>query len=417
MSSAEARYDRLAVLAEVAGAFAEVATDYRSLLAKIARTMSELIGDGCLVTLVDDKVIANAASAHRIPEIESTYAEFLERLPEVYLDQMTMAGDVIRSNAPKLIAEVEPGSIAANVEPVLRPLARKLDVRSLAIAPIRVRGTVIGSLSLFRTGSGRSYNQQDLLLLSDLADRAGLAIDNARLYASLEERVSARTRSLEAANKELEAFSYSVAHDLRAPLRSIDGFAHALSEDYGESLDASGKRFLERIRAGAQHMGVLIDGLLSLAQVGRAEMRRAKVSLSELAAQLVARLREEDPDRDVTVTIEPDLLAFADPRLVETILQNLIDNAWKFTSKTPGAVIHIGQRETAFFVRDNGAGFDPAFADKLFTAFHRLHSSEDFAGTGIGLGTVHRAVARHGGTIWTESSVGHGATFLFTLAP
>ncbi|MFT3698074.1 MAG: ATP-binding protein [Kofleriaceae bacterium] len=415
MSSAEARYDRLAVLAEVAHAFASVATDYRSLLAKIARTMSELIGDGCLVTLVEGNTIVNAASAHRIPALETTYAEFLEQLPEVYLDQRTMAGEVIKANEPKLVAEVEPGAIAANVDPMLRPLARKLDVRSLAIAPIRARGTVIGALSLFRTGSGRSYNPNDLLLLSDLADRAGLAIENARMYASLEERVRERTQALEAANRELEAFSYSVAHDLRAPLRSIDGFAHALLDDYAGVLDANGQRFLDRIRVSAQNMGVLIDGLLALAQVGRHEMHRQRVSLSDPAAQVVARLREEEPERDVTVTIDPDLFANADPRLVETILQNLIGNAWKFTSKTAHATIHVGAIPDAFFVRDNGAGFDPQFAEKLFTAFTRLHSSADFAGTGIGLGTVQRAVTRHGGRVWADSTVGHGATFFFTL--
>lgn len=227
------------------------------------------------------------------------------------------------------------------------------------------------------------------------------------------------TAAAEAANKELEAFSYSVAHDLRAPLRSMDGFSQALIEDYGQSLDGEAVRYLNHIRGAAQHMGDLIEDLLHLSRVTRAELRREEVILGDLAATVVSQLREAHPEHAVDVAIAPDLRAKADPKLLEIVLTNLIGNAWKFTGKTPEAHIEIGvdagSHPPAFFIRDNGAGFDPRYADKLFGVFQRLHSTDEFEGTGIGLATVRRIVLRHGGTIWAEGAVGRGATFHFTL--
>jgi PAS domain S-box-containing protein len=222
-----------------------------------------------------------------------------------------------------------------------------------------------------------------------------------------------------AANKELEAFSYSVSHDLRAPLRSIDGFSLALLEDYSEKLDDEGKKHLQRVRAATQRMGDLIDDMLNLSRVTRASMRLENVNVSGLAGEVTEELKKTQPERRVEFRIEKGLEAKADSHLLRIVLENLLDNAWKFTSKRTEARIEFGKTSNhgtpAFFVRDDGAGFDPACADRLFGAFQRLHATSEFPGTGVGLATVQRIVHRHGGRIWAESSVGHGATFFFTL--
>jgi len=221
-------------------------------------------------------------------------------------------------------------------------------------------------------------------------------------------------------NRELESFSYSVSHDLRAPLRSIDGFSQALVEDAGPTLDERSRSHLERIRSATQRMGRLIDDLLALSRVTRAEMKRERVDVSEIATQVAAELARHAPARAVAVTIAPGLTATGDPQLVRLALQNLIENAWKFTSRRAQASIEVGPTkdahgEPAFFVRDNGAGYDPSVATKLFGPFQRLHPASDFPGTGIGLATVKRIVHRHGGRIWAEGKIDAGACFYFTL--
>ncbi|HMQ56174.1 MAG TPA: PAS domain S-box protein, partial [Anaerolineae bacterium] len=225
---------------------------------------------------------------------------------------------------------------------------------------------------------------------------------------------------LQAANKELEAFSYSVSHDLRAPLRAIDGFSQALLEDYTAQLDAEGQRYLQRVRAASQRMAELIDDLLTLSRIARSEMHREAVNLSELAQAVIETLGQAEPERAVEVVIAPGLVVWADARLLRAALENLLGNAWKFTARQPQARIELGRMtqtdQTVYFVRDNGAGFDMAYADKLFGAFQRLHSPADFAGSGIGLATVQRIIHRHGGRIWAEGEVDHGATFYFTLS-
>jgi signal transduction histidine kinase len=239
--------------------------------------------------------------------------------------------------------------------------------------------------------------------------------------ADLERRVDARTRDLAAANKELEAFSYSVSHDLRAPLRAIDGFSKVLLSSHAKSLDDRGRHYLDRVRAATQRMSELIDDLLGLARVGRQELVRREVDVSALAARVAAELARRDTERAVRVEIAPGLCAHADPQLLAIVLENLMGNAWKFTGKAAEARIEVGQDGNgggrAFHVRDNGAGFDMAYADKLFGAFQRLHLDTDFEGTGIGLVTVQRIVTRHGGQIWAEGAVGKGATVYFTLEP
>lgn len=223
----------------------------------------------------------------------------------------------------------------------------------------------------------------------------------------------------EAANRELEAFSYSVAHDLRAPLRSIDGFSLALLEDCADVLDEAGKQHLHFVREAAQDMAALIDGLLSLSRVARSELRREAVDLGELARNIFTQLRRASPGRTVETVVADDLLAEGDVRLLRGLLENLLGNAWKFTGRSATARIEIGVTqaggERTYFVRDDGAGFEMAYAAKLFGAFQRLHSATEFEGTGIGLATAQRIVHRHGGRVWAESDVGRGATFFFTL--
>jgi signal transduction histidine kinase len=235
----------------------------------------------------------------------------------------------------------------------------------------------------------------------------------------LESRVADRTAQLQAANQELEAFSYSVSHDLRAPLRAIAGFSQALLEDSAGQLDKAGLGHLRRLREGANRMGQLIDDLLGLAQVTRSELRRSRVNLSELAETVVAELRKRQPERQVELIVKPGLMATADASLLRIVLENLLGNAWKFTARVPRAVVEVGmlgqENQTEYFVRDNGAGFEMAYAAKLFEAFQRLHHPTDFEGTGIGLATVRRIIQRHGGRVRAEGAVDRGATFYFTL--
>ncbi len=243
------------------------------------------------------------------------------------------------------------------------------------------------------------------------------------MFVGLCRDVTARRRDQEAmttASKELESFAYSVSHDLRAPLRAMDGFSQALVEDYGDKLGGDAKNYLERIRGGARRMGKLIDDLLGLSRVSRREMNRETVDLSKLAGGVVQELRETNPNREIFFDISSNLSVQGDERLLRILLENLIGNAWKFTTKTEEARVELGaileNGELVNYVRDNGAGFDMAYADKLFAPFQRLHSTAEFEGTGIGLATVARIVQRHGGRIWAEGKLRKGATVYYTLS-
>ena len=236
---------------------------------------------------------------------------------------------------------------------------------------------------------------------------------------TLNEHLENRSAELEVINRELESFSYSVSHDLRAPLRAMDGFSSTLLTDYGDKLDERGRDRLLRVRSAAQKMANLIDDLLNLSRVSRTELSWEEVDLTELARNTVAELQVASPQRQVSVHIADNLSAHGDRRLLGIALTNLLNNAWKFTAAKNPAIIEVGRddldAEPVFFVRDNGAGFDMAYAGKLFGAFQRLHDASEFAGTGIGLATVQRVIHKHGGRIWAESAVDAGATFYFML--
>jgi light-regulated signal transduction histidine kinase (bacteriophytochrome) len=254
----------------------------------------------------------------------------------------------------------------------------------------------------------------------EVVERAAAENEVSRLNEVLEDRVRERTEQLAVANRELEAFCYSVSHDLRAPLRAIHGFSQALRTDFPRDLSVDAQHYLDRIQGSAERMAQLIEDLLNLSRVSRSELVPRSVDLTEIAQQVVAALRSAEPGRFVEVSVWDGLIAAGDPRLLRTALENLVGNSWKFTAKTENPRIEVGAmrdgERRVYFVRDNGAGFDMAYAQQLFGAFQRLHRVEDFPGTGIGLATVARIVSRHGGRIWAEAQENRGAVFYFTLS-
>ncbi len=296
--------------------------------------------------------------------------------------------------------------------------ALQVNAQHALLVPLMCSGQLTGALLALRTDT--AFDELDEELAQLLAQRVSVGLDNLRMLHSLEARVSQRTAELATINRELESFSYSVSHDLRGPLRSIDGFSHVLSEDYADRLDPQAMDYLARVRAASQRMGYIIDDLLDLSQMSRCPMRDEQVNLSELAQQTIAALRQRDSQRRVNVVIEPDLRAYGDPTMLRTVLENLLGNAWKFSARRADASIELRREsehddKTCFVVRDNGAGFDMQHAEKLFGTFERLHTLDEFEGTGIGLATVQRIIQRHGGEVWAEGRIGGGAKFYFEL--
>jgi len=297
------------------------------------------------------------------------------------------------------------------------PQARRKDGSqlpvSVSLAPIQTdQGTLV--FCALRDVTGEQQQEQEILALNARLANKVVALSE------LNERLRQQAGRLEQTNEELESFSYSVSHDLRAPLRGVDGFSRVLLERYGDQLGDEGRDYLQRVRAAAQRMGSLIDDLFQLSQTTRAPFQPRSVDLSSLAEVIAAELGAQDPQRAVTWQIAPALQATCDPALLRVVLENLLGNAWKYTGRKATARIEVGQVDTphgaAFFVRDDGAGFDMAYCDKLFRPFERLHGQTEFPGTGIGLALVRRVILRHQGRVWAEGAVGQGATFYFTIA-
>jgi len=292
-----------------------------------------------------------------------------------------------------------------------------LDMAGLHQAALAILVVSVSPIEQLRLGQAAADFFAEILSPFEMSFR-GYRAANEELQ-RLNESLRHQKDAVEFANRELESFSYSVSHDLRAPLRSIDAFSQFVLEDCGAGLGAEGARYIQRIRDAAQRMAVLIDNLLSLARVARAEMRRVEVNLTALARQIADWLRAAEPHRRVSFVVDDDLRSEGDATLLTVVLQNLLGNAWKFTSKRDHAEIRFGRVERdgspTYFVRDNGAGFDMAAAPKLFSPFQRLHSPSEFEGTGVGLATVQRVVQRHDGRVWAEGEIDGGATFYFTL--
>ena len=411
-----------------------------------ALSSAELIdydGERCMLSLTRDiterksaeeQLRRSEASLVAAQHIASLGSWELELCAPAQLDRnpLTWSDEVFR------IFGYEPGGIEVTnenffraVHPEDRERVRQAVAEAIAERrPYRIEHRIIRpdgseriveeySETVFDPASGRPLRL--LGVVQDITTKRASEERIRNLNVELEQRVQERTSELKAANKELEAFSYSVSHDLRAPLRAIDGFSKMLQQDSSSQLDERSLRYLDRIRRGTERMGLLIDDMLKLSRLSRAPMNRVEVDLSLMVRGALAELRAAEPERRVESIITPGLKAEADPTLLRAVLQNFVSNAWKYTSRHPTARIEFGacdrDGERVFFIRDDGAGFDMAYADKLFGAFQRLHGADEFEGNGIGLATVQRVIHRHGGRVWAEAALDQGATFHFTLAP
>ena len=322
------------------------------------------------------------------------------------------------SVASLVIGNKQPIMLDDMDDPRVSPIiARTGSMKSSAVVPMG-KPEPIGILANLWRGRHRPTDDE-LKLMGMLADAAAVALESTRDRTLLERELRDSKRDFSVVSKELEAFSYSVSHDLRGPLRSVSGFGKLLAKDYGDRLDEAGKNFLAYVTDGTLRISALVDALLELSRVARAPLAKTEVDLSALAGEVVANLHQRDPGRRCQVTIQPGLRAEADSRLMHTLLENLLGNAWKFTSRRAEAHVEFGSMpeagRTVFYIKDDGAGFEMAYADKLFTPFQRQHRQDEFEGAGVGLAAAQRILMRHGGRVWAEAAEDGGATFSFTL--
>jgi PAS domain S-box-containing protein len=379
---------------------------------------------------------AQTAVAHQALSVSEERLRALFDNAPIGIEELTPSGELLRANprfceitgytADELrslrIEDItHPDDLDADLDNMHRLSSGEIDSFSMEKRNVRKDGGVVwveANRAVVRDPKGNPV--LFVGAVRDITAQRDAEAEVRRLNADLETRVERRTADLERANRNLEAFSYSVSHDLRAPLRALSGYSEALLVEYSDSLGDTGRGYAGRIQAASERMATLIDDLLQLARVSRSQMRLGLVDLSAEVAAVVGEFRSADPGRQIRISVQDGVRATADRGLIRTVLQNLVENAWKFTARQENPTIEFGSMpaddaEICCFVRDNGAGFDPAHAPKLFKPFERLHTDTDFAGTGIGLASVQRIIERHGGRIWAQGEVGVGATFYFTL--
>jgi PAS domain S-box-containing protein len=402
--------------------------DYGKTLSDLANFITPTIADWCIIHEVQpDGNVKPIIISHIDPQKIKLGFELAEKFP---YDPVLHKGlyKVLRTRKPEFIPLV-PAVLLRTLSKGNEQykLIHDLGINSVISIPLIVHNIEYGMMTLLLEGPGKVFDEHDLVMAKEIARRTTLAIENGRLYneaqelnKDLEQRVAARTLELQTINKELESFSYSVSHDLRAPLRSIDGFSNIILKKYAPLLDKEGQDYFQRVMNATRQMGQLIDDLLKLARLTRVEMTLEPVNLSEMASVVAQEFISAQPERKVNLFIEPEIITKADRNLIQVALHNLFENAFKYSRNNEITEIHFGKKvedgKNVYYISDNGVGFDMKYVDKLFGAFQRLHSTKEFEGTGIGLATVQRIIHRHKGTIRAESEVGKGTTFYFTLS-
>jgi signal transduction histidine kinase len=419
VSDADRHANRLQALVESGQVFAEAVLDLPALLGVVARRFSELVGEAANIRLVEGTMLVPVATYHPDPEIERYLREIHDSTPLRVGEGIS--GHVLATGEPYFMPLLDLSLLKERLAPSFVPIFEKTGIRGMIVVRLRSRGVNLGYLSLFRTSPDKPpYDEQDLRLVQDLAERAALAIDNSRLVADLERRVAERTKALETANRELEAFAYSVSHDLRSPLRAIDSFSRMLEDELAATLEPNSKRLFGVIRRNAQQMSRLVEDLLRLSRLGhRAIQPLTDIDMRELLDAVLVDVRVAHADTVVDLHVGELPPATANAELMRQVWMNLLDNAVKYSRRRPTAIIEIsGERadgEVRYRITDHGAGFDPAQAAKLFGVFERLHTDAEFEGTGVGLALVQRIVTRHGGRVWAQGAPDQGATFGFAL--
>ena len=426
-ADAEALQKRLTFLLEASSILAST-PNYQQRLEQLTELVVPTIADWCAVDVIDSKqMLHRVAVKHIDPHKSDLLFHFLERFPPLPNRSMGILSTAHTGKAT-LIQNAEHLRQVVGDDAERLAMVESIGLTSLIIVPLLAFERVLGVLTIATTGETPLFQPADLEMMLNLASRSAQLIENAQLYeqaqqlnAELETRVRERTAQLEATNQALEAFSYSVSHDLRTPLRAIDGFARMVIRDYGGLLPDDGQRRLNVIRDNAQQMGVLIDDLLRFSRLNRLPLSRQTVNMTDLVQHALDNLSSEHQNRQVDFIIEPLPDASGDPILLLQVLVNLLSNAIKYTRPRDRAQIVIGYLPATatttgtYFIRDNGVGFDMQYSDKLFGVFQRLHHAEAFEGTGVGLAIVQRVIQRHGGQVWATAEPDRGATFFFTL--